>query len=65
MKSILTIITVVFCTVCTHKTPNPAYIVTDEEGSSLPGVSVTKGTSTGTVTNGEGKYSINADLMGL
>ena len=66
MKSILTVLTVVFCTVLYGQNTQPVSgIVTDEEGSSLPGVSVKiKGTSTGTVTNGEGKYSINADANG-
>ena len=56
----------VFCTVLYGQNTQPVSgIVTDEEGSSLPGVSVKiKGTSTGTVTNGEGKYSINADANG-
>ena len=48
MKSILTVLTVVFCTVLYGQNTQPVSgIVTDEEGSSLPGVSVKiKGTST-------------------
>ena len=53
------------CTLVYGQSQSVSGVVSDNDGSGLPGVSVkVKWTSSGTVTNGEGKYSIESDANG-
>ena len=65
MRKLLTILMIGTCTLIYGQSQNISGIVSDNDGSGLPGVSVkVKGTSSGTVTNGEGKYTIESDANG-
>ena len=65
MKSLLTIFIMGACTLVYGQSQSVSGVVSDNDGSGLPGVSVkVKGTSSGTVTNGDGKYSIDSDANG-
>ena len=65
MKSLLTIFIMGACTLMYGQSQTVSGVVSDNDGSGLPGVSVkVKGTSSGTVTNGDGKYSIDSDANG-
>lgn len=65
MRKLITILMIGTCTLMYGQSQNISGLVSDDGGSGLPGVSVkVKGTSSGTVTNGEGKYSIESDANG-
>ena len=65
MKSLLTIFMMGACTLLYGQSQSVSGVVTDDVGDVLPGVSVkVKGTSTGTVTNGDGNYSISSEANG-
>ena len=65
MRKLITILMIGTCTLMYGQSQNISGIVSDNDGSGLPGVSVkVKGTSSGTVTNGEGKYTIESDANG-
>ena len=65
MRKLITILMMGTCTLLYGQSQNISGLVSDDGGAFLPGVSVKlKGTNSGTVTNGDGKYLIESDANG-